>query len=102
MIKNMKALRSKYKISQAQLADAIGVSQQSVNKYENSSVEPDIETLIKIADRFSVSVDYLIGHTGQSDSFLSLSADEKETLVGYRFLNEKEKEIIKMIIENHK
>ena len=102
MIKNMKLLRNKYKISQAQLAEAIGVSQQSVNKYENTGVEPDIEMLIKIADHFSVSVDYLIGHSDHSDSAASISPEEKDILVGYRFLNEKEKEIIKMIIDNHK
>ena len=63
MIKNLKKLRNENKISQQQLADVIHVSQQSVNKYENHDVEPDIETLIKIADYFNVSVDYLIGRT---------------------------------------
>ncbi len=45
MIKNLKALRKEYNISQQQLANIIGVSQQSINKYENHNVEPDIETL---------------------------------------------------------
>ena len=49
MIKNLKALRKEYNISQQQLANIIGVSQQSINKYENHTVEPDIETLKAIA-----------------------------------------------------
>ncbi len=49
MIKNLKALRKEYNISQQQLANIIGVSQQSINKYENHNVEPDIETLKAIA-----------------------------------------------------
>lgn len=41
----------------------MSLSQQSINKYENHGVEPDIDTLIKLADYFNTSVDYLIGHT---------------------------------------
>lgn len=52
MIQNLKILRNKKGISQQKLADAIGVSQQSINKYENHKIEPDIDTLIKIADFF--------------------------------------------------
>ena len=38
------------------------VTRKVVNKYENHNVEPDISTLIMLADYFQVSVDYLIGH----------------------------------------
>ncbi|MBQ8922805.1 MAG: helix-turn-helix transcriptional regulator [Oscillospiraceae bacterium] len=41
MVKNLKTLRTKFRLSQQQLADVIGVSQQSVNKYENHNIEPD-------------------------------------------------------------
>lgn len=102
MIKNLKALRKDFKISQQQLADIIGVSQQSVNKYENQDVEPDIAILIKIADFFSVSVDYLIGRTSSPDfSVSSLSKDEKLIISKYKTLTKKEKEIIKLVINNH-
>lgn len=59
MVKNLKKLRAEYGISQQQLADVIGVSQQSINKFENHNVEPDIETLGAMADYFNVSIDYL-------------------------------------------
>lgn len=102
MIINLKKLRTEFKISQQQLADAIGVSQQSVNKYENQDVEPDISVLIKIADYFSVSVDYLIGRTSSPDfAVSSLSKDEKLIISKYKTLTKKEKEIIKLIIANH-
>lgn len=46
MVKNLRKLRTSSGISQQQLADIIGTSQQSINKYENHSVEPDINGLI--------------------------------------------------------
>lgn len=105
MVENLKKLRQSIGISQQQLADVIGTSQQSINKYENHSVEPDIATLIALADYFSTSVDYLIGHTEvkrkietiQHDSF---TAEEIQIIDGYRNANNYEKEIIKLVIKN--
>ena len=67
MLKNLKKLREERKLTQKQLAEVILVSQQSINKYENHGVEPDIATVIRLADYFSVSVDYLIGRTTVRD-----------------------------------
>lgn len=67
VVKNLKKLRKLFGVSQQQLADVIGVSQQSINKYENHNIEPDIETLIAMADYFNTSVDYLIGRTPQQN-----------------------------------
>lgn len=61
--KNLKALRDERGISQQKLADAIGMSQSSINDYENRGVEPDITTLLRMADFFETSVDYIVGHT---------------------------------------
>lgn len=63
MLANLKLLRSEAKISQKNLAEAVGTSQQSINKYENHSIEPDIAMLCKFADYFNVSVDFIIGRT---------------------------------------
>ena len=45
MLPNLKLLRKEYGISQQVLADMMGVSQQSINQYENHSIEPDIALL---------------------------------------------------------
>lgn len=105
MVKNLKYLRNKRNISQQQLADVIGVSQQSINKYENHNVEPDIDTLIKIAEFFNTSVDFLIGHTDidhiiENVTNYDLNCAELQLIECYRKLNRKQKESIKMIIEN--
>ena len=69
MIKNLKALRKEYNISQQQLANIIGVSQQSINKYENHNVEPDIETLKAIATFFNTTIDFLVGFDDSKTAF---------------------------------
>ena len=60
-MKNLKTLRLSKNLSQ--LALRLDLSQQTIYKYENQITEPDIATLIKLADYFNTSVDYLIGNT---------------------------------------
>lgn len=69
MVANLKKLRNEYNISQQQLADVIGVSQQSINKYENHNIEPDIETLKMMAKFFNTSIDYLVGYKKSETKF---------------------------------
>lgn len=61
-IKNLKKLRKERGLSQQELADEFGVTQQSIYKYENGHAQPDLDMLVRLADYFSTSVDYLIGH----------------------------------------
>ena len=57
----------KKRITQQRLATAGRVSQQSINKYESHSLEPDIHPLNVIADFFHTYVDYLIGQVYEAD-----------------------------------
>ncbi len=59
--KKIKELRQSYKYSQGQIAEKLYLSRQSYGRYENGTAEPSQETLIKIAEIFDVSVDYLLG-----------------------------------------
>lgn len=56
----IKELRQKNKISQSQIAEYLQMSQTGYSQYETGRTEPDIKTLIAIANYFHVSVDYLI------------------------------------------
>jgi transcriptional regulator with XRE-family HTH domain len=51
------------KITQRQLAEYLQIAQPSYIRYENGSAEPNLEMLVKIADYFDISVDYLLGRT---------------------------------------
>ena len=106
MLTNLKKLREDASISQKALADAIGVSQQSVNKYENHNIEPDIETLIRIADFFNTSVDYLIGHSSvrrRIEEVRVFELNEREICVleQYRILTPKQKNCVNVIMESY-
>ena len=53
---NIKSLRKEHGLTQQVLANALGVTQQSVHKYENNYIEPDIEALMTLADIFDTSM----------------------------------------------
>ena len=63
MVKNLRLLREEAGLSQQKLADMLSISQQAIFKYEKTSNEPDIATLIRLSEIFNVSVDFLIGNS---------------------------------------
>ena len=106
MLKNLKKLRKEKGVSQKQLADVVSVSQQSINKYENHNIEPDIDTLIKMADYFETSVDYIIGHSNirrkiEVVSSYDLNIEEAKLIENYRNLSNKQRKSIGLVIENY-
>ena len=106
MLTNLKKLREDASVSQKALADAIGVSQQSVNKYENHNIEPDIETLVRIADFFETSVDYLIGHTSvrrkiEEVHIFELNDRESKVMEQYRSLTSKQKACVDVVMDSY-
>ena len=50
-------------MTQTQVANFLGISQPSYIRYENGGSEPSFENLVKIADLFDVTIDYLLGRT---------------------------------------
>ena len=53
-------LRTAKNLSQGDLAEMLGVSRQSISKWENNSAMPDLEKIIKLSDIFEVSIDELV------------------------------------------
>ena len=56
-------LRKERRISQLKLAMDLHINQNSISRYERGEREADYATLIKIADYFQVSIDYLLERT---------------------------------------
>ena len=58
-------LREKRGWTQEELASTVGITRAALSHYEKNRRKPDFETLTLLADRFDVSIDYLIGRTKQ-------------------------------------
>lgn len=57
----LKRLRLSIALNQVQLADKLGVKKQSISNWENDNIMPSVDMLVKIADFFGVTTDYLLG-----------------------------------------
>ena len=86
----LKELREKRRLNQEGLAMKLCVSQSTISAYEVGERTPDLETLINIANFFSVSIDYLVGLSEVKYSIINndLSSDELEYLSKYRQASE--------------
>lgn len=65
----IKHYRKALNMSQANLAEMIGMSQQAVAKWESGKAEPDSATLKKLASIFGITVDQLLGNTKLEDDW---------------------------------
>jgi len=59
----LELLRKQRGISQLKLATDLSMNQNTISRYENETRQADYETLIKLADYFNVSIDYLLERT---------------------------------------
>lgn len=59
----LKSLRMKSCVTQKNIAEAIGVTVGNLQKFEYGTARPKLENIIKLADFFNVSLDYLVGRT---------------------------------------
>ena len=63
MYEHLRALREDKDLSQKQLADLLQVHQTTYSDYERGNVNIPVPTLIKLADFYKTSIDYLVDHT---------------------------------------
>lgn len=64
-IKRLKDLREDNDLKQQQVADYLGITRSAYSNYENGIREIPLELLMKLADFYHVSVDYLLGRTDE-------------------------------------
>lgn len=69
---NLISLRKFHNLSQEELADKIGVSRQTLSKYETGESLPDIEKCKALADAFEVSLDELVNYESKDFSELGV------------------------------
>lgn len=101
-------LRLDNHLSQQELAELLGVSQQTICKYDRGVNEPGIASLKKLADIYNTTVDYIIGYdSGDKTDGRNLLIENKpltekeiEHLKGYRELTEKWQDNVDLIIND--
>lgn len=62
---NIRSLRIDGGYTQKQIADILGISQNTYSQYEIGVLNYPVDALIKLADFYDVSVDYLLGRTSR-------------------------------------
>lgn len=79
----IKELRMSKGLSHGRLAKEMGISKSMIGHYENGSRQPSYETLNKIADYFSVSIDYIMGRKSPNTPAFNLDGltDSQKTVI---------------------
>lgn len=67
VFKNLRAIREDNDISQKKIAEYLNVSQNTYSQYETGVISLTAETLIKLADYYDVSIDYLLDRTDKKE-----------------------------------
>ena len=89
----LRKLRESSGLSQAALAKKIGVSKETIYRYENNVQDPSLERAIQLARVLRTSLDYLVGlEDGYILRMPALTEEEQVVL----------KDFVRVFIENHK
>ncbi len=73
----IKELRTAHNLTQVEFGNKLSVAKQTVSNWENDNIQPSIEMLVKIADYFGVSTDYLLGRSTDSSIDVSMLTPEE-------------------------
>lgn len=103
-MKRLKELRLQNKLTQQQVAKAIGKTYQAYSYYENGKRDPDTETLKLLAELFNVSTDYLLESDINTENKkipkdLKKILEEEEVTLNGRMVSEEEKEQMLRVLE---
>lgn len=82
----LKSLRKDNKLTQAEMAKLLNVTQNAIFRYESGQNEPSLSTIQFYSDYFNVSIDYIFGKERKiSPNEISKRTSEKESLK--KFIN---------------
>lgn len=85
-MRNIKEIREKRNITQSELAHAIGVKQEAISSYEHGRTTFSVDVLIKLADYFNTSTDYLLERTDDESPIKNVNFNQLNNL-SYRLIN---------------
>lgn len=95
MQNRIREIRKKHGITMKQLGQELGLGESTISQYETGKRQPDNETLLKISEYFDVTVGYLLGVEGGTDTAIEpqeLSSIDDEASMLFQSLSESKKE----------
>lgn len=79
----LRMLRTEKGLTMQQMAEMLGITTGAWAKYERNEAEPTFDKLVKIADFFNVSTDFLLGRTNvRSDNAVNTEKGDKNSILG--------------------
>lgn len=90
-MKNLRKLREEEGLTQRQFAEKMQLAKTTIVFYEQGKISPSVDTMLKMADFFGVSVDYLLGHeTAQIVHLDSYTENQQKAIELMKKLNDDE------------
>lgn len=77
----LKELRKEHRYTQEFLADYLNVTRPAIGNYEKGINEPPLQTLVKLADLYQVSLDWLAGRTNVKYNFNLESKENRDAII---------------------
>lgn len=117
LVENLYRLRKAPHYTQQEISDLLNISRQAYSNYETSKRAPDLDSLMRLADIYGVSLDQLVNHPCTKDGLileqkgpftyameidtadtLYLTREEVELIKGYRAMNPEDKLLLKKLL----
>lgn len=117
LVENLYRLRKAHHYTQQQMSDLLNISRQAYSNYETSKRTPDLDSLIRLADIYNLSLDQLVNHPCTKDGMvleqkgpftpameietadtIYLTREEVKLIQSFRTLSDEEKLLIKKLL----
>lgn len=104
--KRLREIREIHNLLQKKVAKDMKLSQQTISLYESDKRNPDLETLIKLADYFHVTTDYLLGIEDFDKMPIEINTEfsplELELIDSFKLLNGKSQQHFVKLVQAFK
>lgn len=91
---NIKKLRKELDYNQTKLQHKVGVSESSIQAYEQNVKIPSLVNAYNLADALNCSIDFIVGRINELENYYKLSKENKTKVIQYvneLYLEENEK-----------
>ncbi len=94
------SLMASHGLNRSELSDATGIARPTVSRYLSGDRQPDLPYIIKLAEYFNVSIDWLLG-IGE-DRYEKMPADVVEFVRLYSLATPDDRMVIKAVLQKYK